>query len=403
MRSCVFIVFIGIASFAQWCWAETLYFKKNEPLIGTIVEETDEKVLLAMEGGCVLFLKSEIDHIDRQPIVEVTKPHDVRTGEVVIPEQKKSALEQWETTQYFNELYYEWSRVNERTMRAWHKVRGVQRALTRQARQFFTEFTKFNEAYEITNNEMKKKWIGPATYVPRAYRRELGQLEKAFNAYHKAEVLVDELSMYDEEIYNGLQQLQRLEGKIAQELSRLHTDRLITDQQTFQTLTKKHDHIRNKFSERYTERLDAAEALIVPVVINGRKKARLRVNDSASFVTLSLSYAKSNGIVTEEMTNRYRWANRTPAFGDNLQLPDALEGERVNLQLLEQIHPYRVPIILNSVRVGDAVVRSVPALISNDAGFSGADGVLGRSFLRHFVMTVDKNAGQIMLEKVRYD
>ena len=58
------------------------------------------------------------------------------------------------------------------------------------------------------------------------------------------------------------------------------------------------------------------------------------------------------------------------------------------------------PILLESVKVGDAEVKNVQAAILEKEAIGGVDGLLGMSFLSNFVIKVDSADNRLILERV---
>ncbi|MBU1864223.1 MAG: retroviral-like aspartic protease family protein [Candidatus Omnitrophica bacterium] len=392
-----------------YCSADKIYFKKNNEILeGMIIQENDEKVLLEMKGGAVVFLKSEIEHIERSLLVEyVIEPREVALPEMVdlskhlSPEHFRRMKE---LTKNFDDLYLQWREKRGKMRRAKREVGQAQKKFERQSKKYFFEFTKFNEAQAITKNELKisnetKRYV----YWQKAFQKEKKQLQQTAGEFEKTKLLVDELDYRIAKIYNNLQEMYVLGNDLTAEMGQLIHNNFITDNEIIlKDLEKKQLLITNAFSEDATKLYEDKRGVIVVGFINN-KEAHLIVDENASFLTLCLEFANEHKLIKETMKDRYGIGGWKPAYGDRLQLPKELDEEVVNLQLLRDIDPYKVPIVVKSVKIGSTVVKNVPALISRDIVEKGVDGVLGRSFLRNFVYAIDQDKRELTLKEFKPD
>ena len=116
--------------------------------------------------------------------------------------------------------------------------------------------------------------------------------------------------------------------------------------------------------------------VIVDAVIDNSTLVRLVVDTGASIVVISKEVAERLGIA-EESTDT------------DIEIIMA-NGAAVNAK----------PVILQSVKIGEAEVKNVPAAILENNVVGGADGLLGMSFLSNFVISVDTSSNKLILERV---
>lgn len=74
--------------------------------------------------------------------------------------------------------------------------------------------------------------------------------------------------------------------------------------------------------------------------------------------------------------------------------------EKIKVRWLDGTETRGVPVVLRSVKVGDAEARNVKAIISQMPAFfdSDADGLIGMTFLNQFNVTIDSSNNKLILE-----
>jgi clan AA aspartic protease (TIGR02281 family) len=112
------------------------------------------------------------------------------------------------------------------------------------------------------------------------------------------------------------------------------------------------------------------ELLLTEVILDGRIRHYFIVDTGASFTLINRATAKELGITEDENTPYIRVASVSSVFS--------------------------VPLVtLGSVRVGDAEVENVEAVIYPMA--ASGDGLLGNSFLNKFRVVIDSNKAKMIL------
>jgi len=113
--------------------------------------------------------------------------------------------------------------------------------------------------------------------------------------------------------------------------------------------------------------------LILTVRLNNSVNARLMLDTGATFVSLSENVARRLGLdLSTKRIIKLRLADGSVADG--------------------------TAIMLDSVRVGDAYVRDVRAVVMTTSPSDNHDGLLGMSFLRGFYIHFDPAAGKLTLK-----
>jgi clan AA aspartic protease (TIGR02281 family) len=116
--------------------------------------------------------------------------------------------------------------------------------------------------------------------------------------------------------------------------------------------------------------------LFVKAVINGRVTARLMVDTGASATVLYEKVSDALKLDPKDMT----------------AVSDVALGDGRTVQAKE--------VRLDSITVGKSSVKGATALVM-PGGSAGIDGLLGMSFLSHFVVRVDSANGKLILESLR--
>lgn len=140
---------------------------------------------------------------------------------------------------------------------------------------------------------------------------------------------------------------------------------------------KSHEKAEPPFAEKISEPegitvdlVRSGEVSFTEVLLNGRIKQYFMVDTGASFTVISRDAAKELGITIDE---------NTPF------IPVATASSVI----------FRPLVTLRSVRVGEAEVENVDALVFDLPG--GSPGLLGNSFLSKFKVVLDSNNGKMTL------
>jgi len=141
------------------------------------------------------------------------------------------------------------------------------------------------------------------------------------------------------------------------------------------------DTIRQKLDqfdeERHTVQIPTdqfAGHVVVDAVINGTSNVRLLVDTGASVVTLSRLAALRTGLELK---------------GDGTVLLSMADGSKAKVE----------PVLLSTLRVGEAESRNVQAAVMEATPANGIDGLLGMSFLHDYLMEYDASSRRVLLTR----
>jgi len=89
-----------------------------------------------------------------------------------------------------------------------------------------------------------------------------------------------------------------------------------------------------------------------------------------------------------------------PAIAARLFATERKGQERIRVRWLDGTETSGTPVVLRSIKVGDAEARNVKAVISQMPDFfdRDADGLIGMTFLNRFNVTIDANNNKLILE-----
>jgi clan AA aspartic protease (TIGR02281 family) len=132
----------------------------------------------------------------------------------------------------------------------------------------------------------------------------------------------------------------------------------------------------NKYLAGYTQ---DTGSLVVEALINQKIKARLVVDTGASLVVLSQRVAGQLGI---DIFSKNNFFYTTVADGSKVKA---------------------YPILLNSLKVGNALMRNVQAAVLEENGSAVGDGLLGMSFLGNFALEIDTKSNSIVLKEFKME
>jgi len=144
----------------------------------------------------------------------------------------------------------------------------------------------------------------------------------------------------------------------------------------FETMTEKASEMESDFKKDTATYRSQDNQVIVSALINKDVSVQLVVDTGASIVLISSDVAYRMGIKYDDIQT-----------GIEITMADGSSAEAK-------------PIILKSVKVGDAEVENVQAAILDKGIIGGADGLLGMSFLSNFVVSVDSAGHRLILERV---
>ncbi len=241
------------------------------------------------------------------------------------------------------------------------------------------ELSSLTKRYQAASNELAGI---DAESEPSEYTRAVGELNKIGNQIRAKELGREEARRQADkpdssfqvylDAYRALDGYLQGEGKPLMEAPRKGPD-----EEYFAWLRGEVARMKRDF------RMDAIESegreghLIVKVLLDGRVSARLMVDTGATTTVLYSNVADALKLGPKDMVRSAR-----VVMGD---------GRSIETQVIN----------LESLAVGKSVVKNSLASILPSTSDGGIDGLLGMSFLSHFVVRVDSANGKLILESLK--
>ena len=174
-------------------------------------------------------------------------------------------------------------------------------------------------------------------------------------------------------------EIQQWQEYSTNEEPKIRDDRLKKEEDDFFTRIEEAGRIKQEAEKKRNMvtniRFQEQSRIIVDAVLDGDVKIKLLVDTGATLVTISPKTAKTLGI-------------------------DIKNQETVSAELADGRLGQIVPVTLRSVRVGNSLAENVEAgILIGHTQRSGADGLLGMSFLKNFHMTIDAKKKVLTLIK----
>ncbi|MBD3309467.1 tetratricopeptide repeat protein [candidate division KSB3 bacterium] len=206
---------------------------------------------------------------------------------------------------------------------------------------------------------------------------ELGQLPEAIQEYQAVLRLQPEWYEIHERLAELLQQVDR-PAEAADELEKLFhlAQRRAVAELDTNDLWKEILHLRGEQLQKAVVRLNrAGDYPLIQVVINDTRPAAVIVDENAKYTIISDQLAHDLGIQLTPQTSEFHFT---------------FAGR-----------PYTAPLVnLPSIRVGELEAHNIAALVWSLSDYPGVDGLLGRSFLKHFQVDIHDDQHLLVLTKL---
>jgi len=350
--------------------ADTIYLKNKQAIKGIIKNETEEAVILDVGCGTSKFSRASIESIEKgteeenNNIIKTWKIQYFDTGKW-IPRGAKELFDSFKSVK----------RERGNVIKIKNERDRLQRIFTEKEKEFSVRLDKYDEL----NSQLKT--INPKTDILN-YNNVIAEInttgvklkrlqEESSQTMQLIENKNVELSNYIKGFssfvnkFNDMYtQLKNTEVKEEDEYFFVKMEKEIT------ALNKDFEHDEIKFSKD-------SKGITVNALLNGNVSATLIVDTGASLVVISNKLAKQLGIEKKSISNKMK-----------LVLANGSTVEAT-------------PVILRSVRVGNSEVKNVYAAIIDQSPVPTVDGLLGMTFLSNFLIKIDANENNLVLDKFK--
>lgn len=363
----IIIILCGSAS------SDVIHFKDGGEVEGIIKEQDGEYVVIDVGVGTMSVRQDEIDYVEEATPEELERL------------KKEKLLYEIDIGEYAPPGYEDISMIYTKTKDDRSALREARRESQALKAEIAQEEKKQSELLDMLGKKGEElKGI---------------DAEKDVKRYNEVVAEMNTLNADLDKQNNKIKTLYEEEKKLNSKLTKL-VDNYRTSYQLFRdTLSAKHEGIvedemlsdevyfldemdvkmgemERDFKRDVAQYTPEGDHIIVDTLINSSVLAQLMVDTGASIVLISNDVAFRLGIEYEDIHTE------------------------IDIIMADGSSVVAKPVILESVKVGDAKVRNVQAAILEKEAIGGVDGLLGMSFLSHFVIKVDSATNKLILERV---
>ncbi len=341
-----------------------IYLKNGERIEGVIEEESQDRVILNIGSGKIIFDKNEIDRIQRYNF-----------------QQQSNLKEKWEY-KYFSQIEYIPDKLTEIADIFTNLEELREEAIeSKRAKDVVAdEISRLNEKIEKTSDKLAKVSKELSTFDPQEDIDKYNSLVEDFNSlqakvklyeYNK-KTLEEKHLLLEKNISNYINQLAIFKQQLNKELSL--AGRSPQEDKFLGILKDKSNNMSEDFTRHSIGYGKIGPNILVEAVINDLVKANLVVDTGASLVVISNRVADNLGLQINE---------------DLAMSVILADGRSVDAN----------PAVLKSIKVGDVEVKDVQAAVLEYQESVAEDGLLGMSFLENFIVKIDPKRGKLILEE----
>ena len=349
--------------------ADILHLKNGQQIEGIIEDEGEDQVILDVGFGTVALKRTEILKIE----------HSDAKGKEAIVQQQQS--EYFETGRWVpkgaEELFQRFKEIRSDRDGAF-RAKTKKEDLIKKQTKLESEIASLKQKYSPLAEELKTVYPKKATYRHNKLVKEINVLTATIQVhYAESETLGKQITEADGKIHRYLNTYRDFKeyarGKI-QEFRREQAEE--KDRTFYDGIERSLKEMDEDFLQETVTSRHEGSNLIVNVTLNDKVTASLIVDTGASLTVLSRDVAKKLGIGPKATLGEIDAA--------------VADGRVVKAQA----------VLLDSIAVGKArVERSMAAVLPTSE--SKADGLLGMSFLKHFVVQVDAKNDLLILERLK--
>lgn len=363
-------VFVILGNYA---YSDVIHCKNGGKVEGIIKEETEDSIVIDVGFGTVTVAKDEIDYIEEATSQEL---------EWLKKEKLTYQIEkgEWAPLGYgdIKELYLKAREDRE----ALKDQRRESQEIKTQIFQKEQRISELLDALDKKGQELKK--IDAKKNV-RRYNEVIADMN-SINVYlneegNKIKVLYEKKKDLDTNLSKLANKYRRnfqlFEDALDNKSDNKDKDRMIPDELYFlEVMGNKSNDMEGDFTKDIVMFKSEGNHIIIDAFIEEGVSARLIVDTGASIVLISNNVARKLGLRYEDIKTQI----------------EVITADNRSVKAK--------PVILKSIKVGDAEVKNVEAAILDSDFLIGVDGLLGMSFLSHFIINIDVSANKLILERI---
>jgi len=362
-----------IVSCAPAC-PDVIYFKDGGRVEGVIQKEDDTGVIIDLGVGMMTVRRDEIEHIEKssaedgQRMEEENRADEISRGE-------------WAPLGYEDiRMAYLKSKESRGSLK---KLKAMSASNTDDITQKEGKISELLKALDKKSRELKTIDSEKRTKEYNAIVAEMNSLSAQLNTENsELKTLYTEKKDIDTALMEKANKyrtdFQAFKDVLSDRKVSVNNAETSADELTFlEGMQGNMTDLDNDFKKDIVGYTAEGNQVIVSALINDIALTRLVVDTGASIVVISKEVADRLGISSEDG-----------------------EAEEIEIIMANGTSVNARPVVLKSIKIGDAEVENVQAAILESSVVGGADGLLGMSFLSNFIISVDTSSNKLILEQV---
>lgn len=367
------ITFALVIVLCNCAFSDIIYFKDGGKVEGIIKEKAGDHITIDIGIGTMSVRMDEIDHI------EAAEPQEIERLK-----KKKRSYEiergEWAPAGY-EDISITYLRAND-DRNALREARRESQSIKDEVYQKEKRLSELLNTLDEKGQELKE--IDPEKNVKR-YNEVITEINSINADVNKENNKIKDLYEREKKLNTNLAKLtkgyrgsyQLFKVTWSKRRDDIDEAEITADELYFsEEMDKRTGDMESDFKKDVASYTPEGDHVIVDALIDDSVSARLMVDTGASIVLVYTDVAHRLGLTYQDIHT-------------DIEIVTA-DGRSVQAK----------PVILKSVKVGNAEVKNVQAAILERDVAGSVDGLLGMSFLSHFVIKVDSVDKKLILERV---
>lgn len=362
--SLLFFFFLNFVPF--WGFCDLVYLKSGKSIEGIVEKENNSSVTLNIGSGVVTLNKNEIKQIRNYT-----------------PEEQNALIERWRY-EYFmypdyipeglDDIVDDFKNTEDARKRA---IEGKRKS--DKNKKWIKELEEESTQLKVKLNEINTKLSTiKAEDNVGEYNFLIGESNALFSKIQVLQYEKENIEKVQPSLNKGIadyvNDLTLFRKTFMERHGSLDKKLKEKNKSFFAGMKKKLEEMENDFTQYEIDYNRYGPTILVEAVLNGLVKVNFIVDTGASVVVISNDIADKLKISSEA-------------------------GEPFDVVLADGSKVKAKPVILKSIKVGDAQLNNVQAAIIEKKGISEEDGLLGMSFLKNFLVRINTKENKLILEE----